>query len=202
MKKFDSVISSLQQLLRKKSHIIFDFDKTIAQIEIDWSNWYAGVAAIYREFDSENQAGSGPNPHEHYNLMVDRHGETLANAVIAFNESYEQEHVTGFTPHQELVDLILSLDTHKQYVYSSNSKSTVTKGIQTLGIAHKFMQVVTRNDVIHLKPHPEGFNRIKGLDSQKSQALMVGDSSSDKKAAQAYGIDYLESNYFEKFSFG
>lgn len=202
MNNSTSVIESLRNYLNEKCYLVFDFDKTIAQMEIDWSGWYPGMSAVYEQFDKEGAIPYGVNPHTHHNQLVDTYGVSLAEAANDFNEKYELANLTHFTPHRELVEFISTLDEKiALFIYSSNSRSTVVRGVNEMGIANKFKKIVTRNDVLHVKPHPEGFDLIPGIFKNRQKFLMVGDSGSDRGVAEAVGIDFLETNYFEKYSF-
>lgn len=195
----NQVIHQLKELLPTKQHLVFDFDKTIAQLEVDWSGWYPGIAKVYRSFDPEVSFDDQMNPHEFHNAQVDKHGVVLAKAINQFNQDYEVRHVYAYTPHQELVDLIKELDSHELYIYSSNSRPVVHRGLEELEIVDKFTTIVTRDDVHKVKPFPEGFRFIKAYPEHKASFLMIGDSGSDRGVAAAAGIDFLESTYFVKY---
>jgi HAD superfamily hydrolase (TIGR01549 family) len=199
MNNSGTLITKLKALLSQKSYVVFDFDKTIAQMEIDWSGWYPGIAEVYGRFEPTIRFEYGVSPHSFHNDLVEKYGKALAKAVNEFNEAYEQRYLRGFTPHQELVDLIGSLEVHTLYVYSSNSKPTVLTGLKELGIIDRFATIITRNDVSRVKPHPEGFSLIPELSLGSELFLMVGDSEADRAAAAAAGIDFLETDYFSKY---
>jgi hypothetical protein len=133
------MLDKLLSMLDKKKYLVFDFDKTLAQMEIDWGEWYPGIIEVYARFDPNHGFEYGKNPHEYQNKLVKKHGLPLREAITVFNHNYEAKHLMGFTPNQELVDLITSLTNHVLYVYSSNTSPTVKKGLEELGVNSYFV---------------------------------------------------------------
>jgi HAD superfamily hydrolase (TIGR01549 family) len=87
------------------------------------------------------------------------------------------------------------------YIYSSNSRKAVEKGLKELGILSQFKQLVTRDETRYLKPNPEGFFLIEGSGENKASFLMVGDSDSDEQTAKTVGIDFFKCTEFETYTF-
>lgn len=194
------MLKELQNLLITKKYLIFDFDRTLAKMEIDWSEWHPGISQVYAEFDPNHGYEQGKNPHEYHNRLVKNHGIKLKQKLKKFNQVYEQQYLTGFTPNSELIDFVRNNTTHTLFVYSSNSRSTVLKGLEVLGIAEKFQQIISQDDVTYVKPDPEGFYLIPNFADHKAEFLMIGDSNADRGAAAAAGVDFLECNVFEKYA--
>jgi len=195
------MFSKFKLLSQQKSNLVFDFDKTIAQMEIDWSGWHLGIADIYTKFDTNHGYKRGKNPHESYNELAATHGKKLINAVQKFVSDYEKKYTTGFTPNPKLVAFIKANSSNRMYIYSSNSRYIVELGLQTLGITTSFDQIIFRDDVDKVKPDPEGFYLINNFNQQKESFLMIGDSSGDQIAAQQAGIDFFKCTYFETYEF-
>ncbi|MBP7740627.1 HAD-IA family hydrolase [Candidatus Woesebacteria bacterium] len=192
------MIKKLKELVVTKQHLVFDFDLTIAKMNIDWSQWHEGVEKIYTKIDP-NIVYDGlakQDPHHFYNLMAEKHGTELVEIMKDFNQKYEDEHLLGFTPYQDLIDFIVSAKTKNRYVYSSNSRKTVEKGLTSLGIINEFDQIISRDDVSLVKPSPEGFYTLPKFLENKNQFLMIGDSNSDQEAAKTAGVDFIRCEYF------
>jgi phosphoglycolate phosphatase-like HAD superfamily hydrolase len=184
--------------LLTKRHLVFDFDLTIARMEVDWSGWHTGVAAIYSRFDKNHGYTAGVNPHEFYNAMATRFGRRLIDAVKLFNADYESRQIRGFIPNRELIALIKGLKGQAQlYIYSSNSRITLDKALMSLTMQDDFFQIITRDDVDFLKPVPEGFWLINQYHVDKDSLLMIGDSDSDRAAAVRAGVDFLLCDHFK-----
>lgn len=195
------MLSQLKKLSREKKNLIFDFDKTIAQMEIDWSDWHQGVSKIYSKYDKSHGYRKGLDPHVYYNTLVDKHGDELVADIRIFVSKYEQEYNTGFTPYPELIEFITNNNSNDLFVFSSNSRSTVLSGLRDLEILDAFKQLITRDEVMKLKPDTEGFNLLKYFREKKDDYLMIGDSSSDELAAKTAGIDFLKCTYFGTYVF-
>ncbi len=192
------MISKLKILAKNKRHLVFDFDLTIAKMNIDWSEWHTGVKKIYNQFDKNHFYDISLNPHFFYNQMVEKHGDQLVEQMKKFNQEYENKYLTGITPNQELIDFIIDNKDQRQYVFSSNSRTTVENGLSSLGIIDQFIKIISRDDVRMVKPAPEGFYNLSKFAENKDQFLMIGDSSSDEEAAKTAGVDFLKCEYFSR----
>ena len=186
MKSLDAIVSA-------KKKLVFDFDLTIAKLVIDWSRWHTGIAKIYAKF---NYKYNNNNVHkvytQIYNQMAREYGQKFLVQARSFNQQYEAENVKGYLPSKTLVPLIKKLKDKNLYVYSSNSRTTVLQGLKDLGIEDRFEQIISRDEVIFIKPNPYGFTLIPDFEKNKGQFLMFGDSSADKEAAEAVGIDFYQ----------
>lgn len=66
---------------------------------------------------------------------------------------------------------------------------TLAKALSKLNLAEFFDVVISRNDVMNLKPHPEGLNlAIEKLGIRKESSILLGDSLDDINAAKNAGI--------------
>ncbi len=178
-----------------KKYLIFDFDETIATIDMDWSQYHTRMAEVYRQFDSKNHH---PVFHSYdgYNDFVREYGEEVVRPIKTANSKYEQEMSRGFIPNQSLIEFIKNESGFEMFVYSSNSRATVEKGLKELGIRDYFEQIVSRDDVSFIKPDPEGFLLIYDPDVPKEQYLMIGNSPADRGVAKSVGIDFYLVEYF------
>jgi len=195
------MMKKLGRAIKNKNYIVFDFDLTIAKMEIDWTNWHKGIVVVFSKFDLNHGYTKGTNPHNFYNNMVNKYGYELTKAVRLFNEEYERQNIRGFTPSILLVKFIKEVKDKKLYIFSSNSKKTIEIGLKKLGILSCFEQIISRDDTKYLKPNQEGFSLIPDFEKNKSSFIMIGDSSSDKEAAQKAGIDFFKYDEFVTYKF-
>jgi phosphoglycolate phosphatase-like HAD superfamily hydrolase len=194
------MINELLKFLPRKKYFIFDFDRTLAKMEIDWTDWHLGIAQIYSKYNPDHGYEKGKNPHQYHNILVERYGDPLLAEARQFNRDYESKHLTGFTPNIELIKFIHDNTYLTFYVYSSNARSTVVRGLTEVGILDRIKKVVTKDDVRFVKPNPEGFTLLDDFKGNEPQFLMIGDSGADRDAAKAAGIDFLECSNFEKYT--
>lgn len=194
------MLKQLKKYLKEKKYFVFDFDRTLAKMEIDWTNWHSGIAEVYSKYDLNHGYKYGKNPHKYHNTLVEKYGEPLLQDVRRFSKEYEAEHLTGFTPNIKLIQFIQSNSTPVYYAFSSNSRPTVIRGLKEIGVLDKIKTIVSKDDVLFVKPNPEGFSLLEGFCGNESMFLMIGDSNVDKQAAKRAGVDFLQCNLFEKYS--
>lgn len=191
------MIATLRSYLEQtpKSHLIFDFDGTIAKMIIDWTDWHKGVSEIYAKYDPKH----GYHPHREHlfvNEFSKRFGKKIRQELNKFIAKYEIKHLEKFEPYEELISYIKNLPTPQMSVYSSNSRPLINKALAELELTTYFQKVVSGDDVVFIKPHPEGFDFILEPEAEKSEFLMIGDSDADSGAAQAVGIDFFKVDFF------
>jgi phosphoglycolate phosphatase-like HAD superfamily hydrolase len=195
-------VEKLQQLIGKKNktHLVFDLDRTIAELLIDWSHWRSGVLEVIYKLDPKpNKEAFLKNIYTYVNSFIKEYGNTAEQAIKKFNQDYETKYLTGLTPNKPLLAFNQSLpQNYSLYVYSSNSKKTDNFALNQMQLISRFNGIVSRDDVTFIKPHPQGFSFILNPDVKKSSYLMIGDSPSDQGVAHEAGIDFFQVNYFNK----
>ena len=74
-------------------------------------------------------------------------------------------------------------------VFTGKGTRTTRITLETLGLRPFFDCIVTGNDVLNHKPHPEGILKVlEQLGAAAERALMVGDSPADIAASRAAGV--------------
>ncbi len=191
----------LREYLAKnpKKHLIFDYDETIARIEMDWSQYHPEMNKIYRQFDPSEKHPAF-RKYISCNDFVREYGLEIVGLIKKATEEYELSHNHGLTPNPELVELIQNNTDYVMHVYSSNSRKSVVSGLKQLGILDKFDKIVTRDEVSFIKPDPDGFKLIYDPTVSKKDYLMVGNSNADQGMAEAAGIDFFLTEYFRPIS--
>lgn len=77
----------------------------------------------------------------------------------------------------------------KMALVSNIGRRTVDEMLPRLGLAEFFNVVVTRNDVVMMKPNAEGIgSALEKLSASKTDALFIGDSVTDVLSAQQAGL--------------
>jgi phosphoglycolate phosphatase len=173
-----------------KKHIIFDFDETIATLEMDWSGWFEGMAAIYKRYDTNFTEG---NIERLQNTFYKKYGREIKEECDSFSAEYENKYATGIIPVNQTLELIQKLESSKSlYVWSSNYTGTVKRFLDKLGIVNNFKIIVGREMVDLIKPEPDGFNKFFKDLGDSREFLMIGNSHYDSDAANNCGIEYLD----------
>lgn len=181
-----------------KKHVIFDFDKTITELLVDWSYWRNDLTALFLSYDNDFDINNFANWTEAQNFYIESFGDEIRDKIIEISYRVEKEHYSG----NELVPVALEiLDSAKKhaelYIWSSNDKRTIEPIIKELNVETLFDKIVSRNDVTYIKPNPSGFDLIFNPDNSKSAYLMIGDSEFDRFAAQNSEIDFINISEFE-----
>lgn len=70
--------------------------------------------------------------------------------------------------------------------------------MKELRIYDLFETIVANDDVMYIKPDPDGFSRINKAHHSKAEFLMIGDSDNDEGAASSAGIDFMHVSTLNK----
>ena len=182
--------------LQKYQYIIYDFDKTIGEIQIDWEAWHDEITKIFQEFDPKFVRHGWVNKLQ--NAFFDRFGEPLRHQVVLKNAEYEISHYKGVIANQPLIDFIKQPKSAKQYILTANGIETTLKAMKELDLPEScFEKIFSREDIFYIKPNPEGVLKIIGNHDPKDFVL-VGDSSYDAGAALNAGIDFEKVSRFSE----
>jgi HAD superfamily hydrolase (TIGR01549 family) len=182
-----------------KTHIIFDFDATLVYMHIPWHLWGKSLRDEFIALDAELWEDlMAKRPGINYqNELVERHGDRAVELLRRHDAQFEMQHGGKFTPNEALLqEVSLFRHTYSMFIWSSNSRQLVDSVLAQTSMNHWFAKIVTRDDVHFLKPSPEGFGLIRDPSVSKDRYLLVGDSSHDRGAAEAAGIDFYHTDFF------
>jgi phosphoglycolate phosphatase len=76
-------------------------------------------------------------------------------------------------------------------VWTNNDRVAAGYVLERFGLHPHLDLVITRDDVRHLKPDPDGLRVVRGRWPDAPHVVMVGDSWVDGLAAQAGGIPFI-----------
>ncbi|MBN3037680.1 MAG: HAD-IA family hydrolase [Candidatus Diapherotrites archaeon] len=174
-----------------KELVIFDFDDTIAHLDVDWD---AVAEELVREARTRFGSSESFEDIPLSSLRIcDAFGEEARLMIIDVMRRHERAGIENMTPLLPVVELVRTLRT-KKAVVSGNVTENVEEGLRRLGILDLFDLVVGRDRVKRSKPDPESINfvlDVLGVDPEK--AVMVGNSDrTDGASARAAGVDYLD----------
>lgn len=182
----------------KKKNLIFDFDETIVRLILPWEKSTDRIKDDLINLDSK--------PLKEYkkskisfsvlqNTYVRGFGEKALKLFLRNNLLFESEDLIDYLENPNIIDFIKNEKDYNFLIWSSNTKPVINKVLGELEISNKFSKIVSREDVKLLKPYSEGFDRLYSGDS-KSNYLFIGDSWSDREAAEKVGIDFYLEEYF------
>jgi HAD superfamily hydrolase (TIGR01549 family) len=170
---------------------IYDFDGTICDLIIDWTEWHKGLGNIYREFVPDFDLDlKGQKVHDFQNIYIKQFGEILRKKIADYNAEYESRMITDYHPHTGIIEVITNMSDTKKYLWTANSKKTIEKYLPLLGLEHAFSKLITRDDVTYIKPDPQGFDLISIENPSETDYLFIGDSPHDEQAAKSAKINF------------
>ncbi len=189
-----------QEYLQKnpKKYLIFDFDETIAKMEIDWDPLYKEWAKIFQKFDPEFKHYKGQRLNKLANVFVAKYGIELKREISLISRDYELLHCKRVILNNELISQIKLLNNLRLFIFSNNSQDFIDKNLKQLGIRDKFEKIISREEVMLIKPETEGVEKITHHtgDSNVNNYLYIGDSLSDMEAAKRMKMDFFLIDYF------
>ncbi len=182
-----------------KQYIIFDFDKTLFHIQLDWENYFDDIkemlisnnADILKQYELENISWS-----EMQNMYVSQYGDSLKDIICENNKRAEKKLFRGVIANEPLLEELTQIPNCTFYIWSSNVKELIEQVLLEYNIRHLFSKIISRSEVSFLKPKPEGFTLINSNNYKPAEFLFVGDSIADEQAAAILDIDFYKIEYF------
>jgi HAD superfamily hydrolase (TIGR01549 family) len=179
----------------KKREVIFDFDETISTLLADWTDRDKAVVQLFQKYDPLFPSRKIRAADE--NAFTKRFGAALRDELLTTTYEYEQRLVTGHRANSVALTLIQKAQpVANLHIWTSNYEPTVRPILKELCLEDSFKRIITRNHVMFLKPHPDGFYLIFDQATPKSAYLLIGDSENDRYAAENAGIDFLNIGSF------
>ncbi|MBU1118021.1 HAD family hydrolase [Patescibacteria group bacterium] len=183
----------------KKSFLIFDFDKTMFELIINWEQYFENVETdlifkdrqLYRDYQKGVVSWCNMQ-----NLYIERYGKVMRDQICLNNKISEVKLFQKAIINKPLIDLINKISNVSMFIWSSNTKELIEMVLKKNHILKKFYLIVSRNDLYYLKPNPEGFKKIHQTSIPLNKYLFIGDSQNDAQAAKSIGIDFYEIDYF------
>ncbi len=198
MNKENKTLRGEMYNFKKYNNIIFDFDGTLADSLPVHENAFKEVLQDYNlRFNYFDY--SGMSTANAFKLIFEKNeveiGEVEMRDLIEkkqTNANFHYQFSIQFIPGAyEFLKKMLSLNKHL-FVASSGSERNVYTGLKTLNIFHLFKKIMTANDIINAKPHPEIFTKLV-VESNlvAAETLIIEDANSGLSAAKNAGIDVV-----------
>jgi phosphoglycolate phosphatase-like HAD superfamily hydrolase len=177
------------------SHVIFDFDDTLAKLLIDWPKWKIEIAKLIQNYQTDFtlERATALN-HFVINQYITRYGDTFRSDFIRVSAQAEKDNYHGYRIINEGMNLLEKLHRAEKdlYLLTSNCRLVIDPVLEELSITKHFKKIITTDEVDNLKPTSAPFKLIYEQGRPLSDYLMIGDSSSDSGFAKSAGIDYLD----------
>lgn len=181
-------------------HLVFDLDETLARLDVPWGELIDSITALMAYQGPEQfqrlRSNRGTGWSDIINARLSQRPE-LIDQYLAICTAFETKHL-NYTPNTALVAALPTLATGRRLaLWTSNVRPTAERVLSELAVRHLFTDIVAREDVLLMKPHPEAWPLIYEPNSDLSSYLFVGDSLNDREAAAAVGIRYFHIDHFK-----
>lgn len=178
--------------------VLFDYDGTIANTDLIHLDCWNHLLAKYNirfepGFYSLNCAGVSTD-HIAQRVARDYPAAGLSPTRLAADkdtlyEDWMNQKTTPLMPGVPEMLTFLSQHDIAVAIVTGGPLGAITRTLETHGIAHHFRTFVTREDVTHGKPSPEGYLLgLQRLQLPASSALALEDTAGGVRAAKAAGL--------------
>lgn len=188
--------------------IIFDFDGTLAST---LPICYYAFQNVFKDFDNKDlsseeiKAMFGPS--ETGIIRENLINSNKEQAIELYYQKYLENHSNLVNYNMEIDKMIKHLKDYgiKLGIVTGKARRSLDISLQALQMDHLFDVIVTGDEVIHPKPHPEGIIKALSLLSVRdNEAMYVGDSDADIQAGIAanvhtVGVQWLQD--YQTFEF-
>ena len=172
--------------------VVFDFEGTLVDFQ-----WRLGPAEteLRTAFAEQGYAVEG-NYAQMWNAAADLAAaqgriEALRRALFPVYDRWDADALTRWSPRPGASALLQRLaDRHVQSAMVSNvGRAALEAALERFGVRRSLSPVLSRDDVTHLKPHPQGVSAVlAAMKAPAEEALFVGDSLADVGVARATGM--------------
>lgn len=170
--------------------IIFDFDETLATLDIDWGAWEKAMTTHIREYEPTFSTSYSQGE---LNALTRKSGKEFRDKVIKVNATAEKQNYKGYTVNEIAVELLKACaKVSRVHLWTSNDLRTVGPLLIEMKIDRYFATTIFSGDVMYLKPDPIGFEKINIANQQAEKFVFVGDSAADRGAAEALGMKFVD----------
>lgn len=172
---------------------VFDLDHTLVDSPLD-------LRAVGREMETLIRARGVTLPARELRwsgaellAVVRREAPTLETEVMAIPVAHERRAMEAavLIPHAvEAVAAMRALG-YATAIWTNNDRMVADFVLARFGLLAHLDLVVTRDDVVQLKPDPDGLRVVRARWPEASHIVVVGDSWVDGAAAQAGGVPFI-----------
>lgn len=172
---------------------VFDLDHTLVSSPLDMVQVGREMEALIRgrgmAVPERELRWSGPE----LLGLVRREAAHLEAEVLAIPEAHERRAMMLATLEPHAVETLAALRELglATAVWTNNDRVAAGYVLERFGLGRHLDLVVTRDDVQHLKPDPDGLRVVRARWPDAPHVVMVGDSWVDGLAAQAGGIPFI-----------
>ncbi|KGX91834.1 HAD family hydrolase [Pontibacillus marinus] len=172
--------------------IIFDFDGTLANT---LPICYVAFQRVFKDFDDKElspaEIRSMFGPSETGIIYENLNHSKKEMAIELFYKEYEEKHQQSVTQNNEMIELITYVKEKgmKIGIVTGKARRSLDISLKQLQMDQLFDVIITGDDVIEPKPHPEGlYKALSALEVERNDSMFIGDSDADIEAGLRAGI--------------
>lgn len=170
--------------------ILFDLDGTILDSNelIQESFAYTFKQHGYSFTDEELRSFNGPPLIESFTKIDPKQAEAMIQTYRTFNIDKHEKHIKLF-PY--VLETLEHLQSHQldMGIVTSKMRSSVDIGLKMTGLDRFFETIITIDDIVHSKPHPESvIKAMSALNGKACSTIMIGDNYHDIIAGKNAGV--------------
>ena len=180
--------------------VIFDLDGTIVDFKLDYKASRAEIIQFLREegfpqsiFSINDNLFEILNKAEIFmkNHHKEKQVEKIKKSIFSIAEKYEMEAARTTSLIPGILETLKALRKMKLKLalFTVNGKNPVNHVLRTFNLKRHFDAVITRDDVLMVKPNPVHLKTtLNALKVKPKEAIVVGDSVWDMKSARALTV--------------
>ena len=163
--------------------IIFDFDGTLANT---LPICFYAFQHVFKVFDNKDLTSNDIKemfgPSETGIIRNNLSNINKEDAIEYYYEKYSEVHKSLVEINPEILELLNSIKAAeiKIGIFTGKAKRSLDISLKALDMEGLFDVIITGDDVINPKPHPEGLLKaLSLLEVKNSEAIYIGDSDAD-----------------------
>ena len=165
-------------MINEYRNFIFDFDGTIACLQVDWHSLKLEVDAMCASHAIEtdmplNKKIDSLKPFVNIGEILKRYEQPCSDVE--------------YVPNNNVIKFIRNLEFY--YVVTNNLHSTAKKVLDELNILEHCFSIIAIDDVSNSKPDSESYRKLKPK-LKRGKSIYIGDRESDNRYAINCGLDF------------
>lgn len=180
--------------------ILFDLDGTLIDTnQLIFVSFKHTLEQYDLQFtDEEIMEFNGPPLVDTFKKIDPERTEEMVATYRKYNYKVHDEYVKAFPKVVETLEALKDRNI-KLGVVTTKMKPGVEMGLEKTGISKFFDTVITLDDVVHPKPHPEPvLKAMMELDAEAPSTIMVGDNFHDIEAGKNAGVKTAAVSWSQK----
>ena len=177
--------------------VVFDFDGTIADLDINWVKAKEGLSKFLTDVDKHlflllNKKKIGMS--EKINIYLKEYGPALKKDISIFSREVEKNFLKSWTPKPDVVESINKLKNTgvKLFIWTLNTRPVVDMIVDSFQIdAGVFIEIISFESDLYVKPDVVYLKQVLKRHNVR-RPVYIGDSYYDVVASKKAKIKYLD----------